>query len=268
MKFLKYHGTGNDFIVPQGDIREADLPAIARRLCHRQFGFGADGLLMAFPSASAAIRMAYYNQDGSVAPMCGNGLRCFARYVHETGRVSQDQFLVETLAGILAVDVSAGYDRIRIQVGAPRFELAPPDVAGPVTPGQPLALTVNDHDYELWPLVMGTFHGVIFTDAAVPEADAQALCHHPMFPRRINVNFVRVTDRRHLAVQTYERGVGYTLACGTGVCAAQVMARQLDRTESASEVTVPGGTLQVEILDQVFLTGPAVLIGKGEMFDE
>lgn len=268
MEFLKYHGTGNDFIIPQGQVEEAGLPDIARRLCHRQFGFGADGLLMAFPSDTADIRMAYYNQDGSVAPMCGNGLRCFARYVHEKDIIRKDQFRVETLAGILAVDVSGGYDRIRIQIGSPRFRLDAPDVNQPTAGGQALDLQVNGRTYALWPLMLGTFHGVIFTGDPVPEEDARALCHHRMFPGRINVNFVSVKDRGHLEVLTYERGVGYTLACGTGVCAAQVMAHQLDRTESSARVTVPGGTLEVEILDQVYLTGPAVIIGKGEMYDE
>lgn len=268
MKFLKYHGAGNDFIIPDEPVAEEQLSSLARTLCHRQFGFGADGLLYALPSDQAAIRMAYYNQDGTPAPMCGNGLRCFARYVHETGRITEGVFSVETLAGLLLVDVTRGYDRIRVEIGTPRFTLAPPETARPLEEAENLTLSVNGRSYDMTVLFLGTLHGVIFTEGEVPEEDAHALCHHPFFPGRINVNFVRVPSRDHLEVTTYERGVGYTLACGTGVCAAQVAAHRNHLTENQALVTVPGGTLSVQVEEKVFLTGPAVRIGKGEMENE
>lgn len=266
MKFLKYHGTGNDFIIPLDEgVNQADLPYLARTLCHRQFGFGADGLLAAFPSVRADVRMAYFNQDGSQAPMCGNGLRCFARFVHEQGLIQKDVFRVETLAGVLSADVKEGYDRIRVEVGRPHYNLTSPHTAQPVHEGDPLKLTVNGRSYEMTVLFLGTLHGVIFTKEEVPEEDARALCHHEIFPARINVNFVDVQDEGHLAVTTYERGVGYTLACGTGAAAAQTLAHKKGYTKEEARIKVPGGTLAAAAGSKVYLQGPAVFIGKGEM---
>lgn len=209
--------------------------------------------------------MVYFNQDGSQAPMCGNGLRCFARFVHEQGLISKDVFRVETLAGVLMADVSRGYDRIEVEVGRPHFNLRSPHTAEPVHEGDVLTLTVNGRTYEMTVLFLGTLHGVIFTKEEVPEADAEALCHHELFPARINVNFVIVEDEDHLEVTTYERGVGYTLACGTGVAASQTLAHKKGYTKEEAQVKVPGGTLAAAVRSKVYLQGPAVFIGKGEM---
>lgn len=265
MQFVKYHGTGNDFIVPLDPVPAGELPALARRLCHRQFGFGADGLLVPTASEQAEIRMLYFNQDGTPAPMCGNGLRCFARHVHETGLVRKTEFTVETGAGILTVDVSAGYEEIRVEIGTPVFAVEPPDTIRPVPSGEVLELEAGSRRHELEILVMGTLHAVAFTCGDIPEAEADALCHHPFFPRRINVNFVQVQDRTHLTVRTYERGVGYTWSCGTGVCAAVAVASRRGLIEGTAQVNVPGGSLTVETGERYWLTGPAVRIGKGEM---
>ena len=265
MRFVKYHGTGNDFLIPLDPVEEGQLSPIAKKLCHRNFGFGADGLLRAFPSEVADIRMAYYNQDGTVAPMCGNGLRCFARYVHEEGLVKKEEFTVETLAGILAVDVREGYDQIRVELGSPSFTLSPPHTQRELQEGEILNLEVQGRPYKLTALILGTLHGVIFTPEEIPEEDARALCHHPFFPQRINVNFVKVVDAEHLEVRTYERGVGYPLACGTGVGASQVLAHKLGLTKNTARVKVPGGELAVSVEEKIYLSGPAVRIGKGEM---
>ncbi|MFH5834789.1 diaminopimelate epimerase [Proteiniclasticum sp. C24MP] len=266
MKFTKYHGTGNDFIVLiEKDLEGREESETAKALCHRNYGIGADGLLIVKESQVADLKMAYYNQDGSVAPMCGNGLRCFARFAHENDLVENDRFQVETLAGILPVDVSSGYERIRIGLMKPSFHLTAPHVRREVYEGEILNLAVNGRSYDLHVLFLGTLHAVVFTEDEVPYEDADGLCHHEFFPEHINVNFVKVESEEAIRLLTFERGVGYTLACGTGAASAQVTAHKLGFTKPKAKVHVDGGMLEVTVKDQVFLEGPAVCIAKGEM---
>lgn len=261
MQFYKYHGTGNDFIIiERGDRSEAELPALVRKLCHRKFGIGADGLMLAEPSAVADIKMRYWNQDGSVAPMCGNGIRVFTRYVTETGKLAKTAFKVETLAGIMPVTINSAFDRLSVNLGRPRYDLTLEEAAGSGS----VHLEVNGRAYDLELLFLGTLHAVSLGRALVPEADAAALCQHPFFPGGINVNFVEVMDRAHLTLKTYERGVGYTLACGTGAASAQVVAHNKGLTNAKVIIKNEGGDLEVETGNGVTLTGPAVLIAKGE----
>ena len=266
MKFTKYHGTGNDFILLHvEDLENMEEKKVAKALCHRNFGIGADGLLIVKTSSVADLKMAYYNQDGSIAPMCGNGLRCFARFAHENGLVKGDRFQVETLAGILPVDVSSGYERIRIGLMKPSFHLTAPHVKREVYEGEIMNLEVNGRTYDLHILFLGTLHAVVFTEDEVSDEDAEGLCHHDFFPQDINVNFVKVESEDAVRLVTFERGVGYTLACGTGAASAQVMAHKLGFTKPSARVLVEGGILQVSVEDQVYLEGPAVCIAKGEM---
>lgn len=260
MEFYKYHGTGNDFIlIEDPDLSDEQLSELVRKLCHRKFGIGADGLMMAQPSATADIKMRYWNQDGSVAPMCGNGIRVFARYVRETGKLEKTAFLVETLAGIMPVEIREAYDRVSVDLGQPRFDLTAREAQGQGL----VSLTVNGRTYDLELVFLGTLHAVVLGPTEVPEADAAALCHHSFFPGRINVNFVQVLDRGHLKIKTYERGVGYTLACGTGAASAQVIAHKNGLTDDKVQIETEGGMLEVETGPGVKLTGPAVKIAKG-----
>lgn len=266
MKFTKYHGTGNDFLLlDEEDVEGVDLSELARTMCHRNFGIGADGLMVAAKSHHGDMGMVYYNQDGTVAPMCGNGLRCFSRFIHENRLVEKDSFLVETLAGVLPVDVSEGYEKIRIGLGKPEHHLHLPHVREELFGDFPIKIRVNGNPYVMYVLFLGTLHGVIFTEKEVSLEDAHGLCHHEFFPKNINVNFTRVLDRENLSVRTFERGVGFTLACGTGVCSAQVTSRRLGYTEDKVRIETPGGALWVEDQGEVYLTGPAVFIAKGEM---
>lgn len=261
MQFYKYHGTGNDFLLIDGaGLAEDAIPDLVRRLCHRHFGIGADGLMMAGASDSADIRMRYWNQDGSAAPMCGNGIRVFTRFVHETGRIAKTAFTVETGAGILPVAIQSAYDKLSVNLGEPRFDLTREEAAalGPVH------LKVNGRGYDLHLVFLGTLHAVVFGAGSVPPADAEALCHHEFFPGRINVNFAEVADPTHLRLSTFERGVGYTLACGTGAAATQVIAHKNGLTAQSALIETAGGTLEVRIGRGVSLTGPAVKIAKGE----
>lgn len=266
MKFTKYHGTGNDFILlHEKDLEKRDEKKTAKALCHRNFGIGADGMIIVKESHVADLKMVYYNQDGSIAPMCGNGLRCFARFAHEHQMVNKERFMVETLAGILPVDVTEGYEKIRIGLMKPQFHLKRPYVRTEVLDGEIITLNVNGRKYDMHVLFLGTLHGIVFTKDEVPFEDAHDLCHHEFFPENINVNFTQVESRDVLKVRTFERGVGYTLACGTGVASAQVIAHKNGFTKPDVEVHVDEGVLKVFVEENVYLKGPAVLIAKGEM---
>lgn len=245
-------------------MQEAELKALIPKICHRRLGIGADGFIMAEASARADIRMRYFNQDGSEAPMCGNGIRTFARYISEEGLLAKKAFQVETLAGIMAVTIDKAYTEISVDLGAPRYELSPHEAKG----SGAVTLHAQGMDFELELLFLGTLHAVVFSGIEIQEEQAFALCHHDFFPGASNVNFVEVVNREHLKVRTYERGVGFTLACGTGSAAAQTIARARGLTEETVSIETDGGSLKVQAGREVILTGPAVKIAEGEFYHE
>ncbi len=248
MIFYKYHGTGNDFIFVE-DIDERRIPNI----CHRHFGVGADGLMKVEASEIADVKMRYFNQDGSRAKMCGNGLRCFARHVHETNQVGKEVFTVETDAGIFEVGVEKGYDAIWM-----RFS----NEASGILRKLPL----EKETVEAIEISMGADHLVVLGDAS---QRAELLCHHAQYPSQINVNFVRLISRDQIEVRTFERGVGWTLSCGTGVMASALAMYQRRLCDHKVEALVPGGKLFVAIEGaMITLIGPAVKIAKGWYEDE
>lgn len=268
MRFTKYHGTGNDFILmKEEDIYGEDFPALAKRLCHRRFGLGADGFMVASYSKTEDLKMQYFNQDGSEAPMCGNGLRCFGRFVHEEHMEPKKRFTVETLAGTMGVEILSAYDRIQISLDAPKEEVGWPHTKEPVTWDKPVSFTVGSRTYDVYVLFLGTLHGVVFTKLDVPEEDAKALCHHEFFPEAININFVKVEKNYEIYVKTYERGVGYTLSCGTGAMASAYMAHRIKGLLHQVLVKVDGGLLEVACEERIYLTGPAVKIAEGGITD-
>jgi len=264
IQFEKYHGTGNDFIIINHDdlknfktINPSDL---ARKVCDRHFGIGADGMMIAKESIIADVKMEFYNADGSLAPMCGNGIRCFAKYVFDHKRITDNIFNVETLAGIMKVIVTnKGIQptQVTINLGAPNFESAFGDKA----------IDAHDKTFNLSTLTMGTLHAVIHVDdldAIDVSFYGKALESHNQFPQKINVNFVEIIDRTHIKVSTFERGAGKTLSCGTGSAAAVVVSALKGLTENCVQVTVPGGLLYIDVKsDSVLMTGPAVLICSG-----
>jgi diaminopimelate epimerase len=294
--FAKYQGAGNDFVVLDGRRQafgvaawpggEVDWPALARAMCHRHFGVGADGLLVAGePVASeATMRMRMFNPDGSEAEMCGNGLRCFVRWLADRREISTGRLAVETGAGVLAVQVEAS-GLIAVEMGTPR--LRPADIplspaatagqlpAGPVLhlpltlaplPGQPGTPGLT---YEATCVSMGNPHAVVFVDdpAAVPlEVVGPRLERHPAFPARANVEFCRVLANDRMRVRVWERGAGMTLACGTGACAAVVAAHLRGYVGDRVAVELPGGELEVTWAGPG--SGPVVLRGPAEhVFD-
>ena len=266
--FSKYHGLGNDFIlVKEKDIEAvSDLKDLIVCSCDRHTGVGADGFIIVRENP---LEMVYYNQDGSRADMCGNGIRCFAAFCHDEGIETRSSFAVETLAGTKEIEVrNENPFLVAVRMGKPDF--APEKIA---TAGREKVwgrpFEVSGKTYDLYSFYMSTIHSVLFTDDAFADIQkpGRALCEDPFFQEQTNVNFVEVLDPEHIRVQTYERGCGVTLACGTGVCASAVAAYLCGKTSPSITAELKKGSLQIDLDDdlQVTMTGPARRICKGEL---
>ena len=274
MKFTKWQGIGNDFVIVNGfQERIEDYPQKAIEICDRHFGIGADGLVIALPSEIADFRMRIFNSDGSEAEMCGNVTRCFARYVYENGLTTKTELSIETLAGIIRPKLIFEEGQIRavcVDMGEPRLKRGEIPMTGNAEePAVNLPLVVGNTTYDITCVSMGNPHCIIFTDE-VEELDLQALGRpieiHPLFPRKTNVEFVKVIDRNTLRMRVWERGAGITLACGTGTCATVVAAVLNNKTEREVKVHLDGGDLFIEWRsdNHVYKTGPAVEVFRGE----
>ncbi len=279
MYFVKMHGTGNDFVMIDGrGLPERDWGALARRMCDRHFGAGADGLILLEESAIADLRMRMWNPDGSEAEMCGNGIRCFTKLALEQGIVpgSREQFTAETGAGVLALRPVWHKRRVKavaVNMGAPAFNPEDVPVSAPAAQDgwvHDYTLKVNGASLSIACVSMGNPHAVYFS-AEDPDRFPLAelgpkVEHHELFPRRVNFHVAQVLDRERIRMRTWERGAGMTLACGTGACATAVVGRRLGLTEDAVEVRVPGGVLTIRWLGsgEVFMTGPAETVFSGE----
>ena len=276
LRFAKYHGIGNDFVMlADPDDGLTLTPELVRELADRRFGIGGDGVIRVAPGKDGAeLFMDYVNSDGSIGEMCGNGIRCLALFAREEGLTTSDELKVETRAGIKVV--SAEGERVRVDMGAPIFSAGEiPVIAGDQ---DPLRLKVQPgpgfDEVELLCVSMGNPHAVMFVD---DPAQAPVLTLGPAletareFPNKTNVEFARVDSPSHVTMRVWERGAGETLACGTGACAVAVAARLVGGTEEEVTVSLPGGDLQVEWSGSleteapVFLTGPAVRVFDGEI---
>jgi len=265
VRFTKMHGLGNDFVVlVPAQIGDQDWPDLARRMCDRHFGIGADGILLVLPSASADFRMRMFNPDGSEAEMCGNGIRCFGKFVLENGFWDSPELTVDTLAGLqrLRLHVQNGkVDSVEVDMGLPR---------APAT-DQRLVIRVNGEDLALTQVSMGNPHAVAFLEAPVQDYPLTTIGplveKDPAFPMRTNFEIVNVLSRDRVRVRVWERGAGITLACGTGACAAAVAARLRGHTDESVIVQLPGGDLRVAWPGpgkSVLMTGPATTVFAGE----
>ncbi len=275
MEFSKMHGLGNDFIVFSGmtDDPDRDYADLACTLCDRRLGIGADGMIVAATSTTAAVRMRFYNADGSEAGMCGNGIRCFAKYVYEQGIVSQDSFPIETLAGIMRPELNRSGSKVlsvKVNMGQPGLERSQIPMVGPAGRVIDESLTMDDLTFNVTSLLMGVPHTIIFTED-IDQVDllnlGPRLERHASFPKRTNVNWVQVINDHELKVRTWERGAGSTLACGTGSCAAVVAGVLNGRISGKTTVHLALGELLIEWApDQlVYMTGPAVEVFVGEI---
>lgn len=266
LSFTKMHGTGNDFIVIDGRSLElADLQGLSRKLCHRRFGVGADQILIFGESATADFSMRIFNADGGEVEMCGNGIRCFAKYVWDHGMSGKDRLSVETLAGIIRPERFG--DLVRVDMGEPAFDgrSIPVNLDGVV---KDYPLSVLDREFRITCVSMGNPHAVIFVDKVdgfPVEVYGPVIERHELFPKRTNVEFIEVSGRERIRMRVWERGSGETLACGTGASAAVVAAHLNGHTGRTVEVELLGGVLVINWRDdnRVFMTGPAVEVFTG-----
>ncbi|MCM2265677.1 MAG: diaminopimelate epimerase [Desulfuromonadales bacterium] len=275
MKFTKMHGAGNDYVYVDGFSEKITDPAsLARAVSDRHFGVGGDGLILILPSKVADVRMRIFNADGSEAEMCGNGLRCVAKYAYDHGLVQALAIQVETGAGILPLEMftnAAGrVDRVRVNMGRPRLTRAEIPMTGP---GDEQVidreLAVLDRTFRITCVSMGNPHCVIFVDdvAAFPVATyGPAIEHHESFPRRTNVEFVEVVSPQEVRQRTWERGAAETLACGTGASAVTVAGFLTGRTGGRLLNHLTGGDLELawDGTGEVYMTGPAAEVFTGE----
>jgi diaminopimelate epimerase len=272
--FHKYHGLGNDFIVLEDfDGQAPKTPDFAIGLCHRRFGIGADGILYISGSEKADASMKVLNSDGSEAEMCGNGIRCVAKHLFDMGRVSKKNMRIETLAGIKEIEceVEAGQvTNVTVAMGAPSLECEtiPMKCYGQFVS---LPLDVDGRIIVGTAVSMGNPHFVVFerTSEAIRKELGPKIGEHPMFPRKTNVEFASILAG-HIEVEVYERGAGWTLACGTGACATVVaaVANRLVPAGKEIEVRLPGGSLWINVaerLSSVTMRGPAVRVYRGEL---
>lgn len=272
VEFTKSHGAGNDFVMIEDLDDQMGLldPKLVAALCDRHQGVGADGLIRITRSDTADFFMDYYNADGGVAEMCGNGVRCLAKYVADRGHHDGDTMRVDTRAGIkelvLYRDDDGLVDRVRVDMGPPILERAQIPVAGD---GDPLHVPLEPEGKQLEAacVSMGNPHAVVFVEslAAIPvERFGPIIETDPIFPAKANVEFTEVLTPDEVRVRVWERGVGETQACGTGGCATAVAASLRGLTGRNVAVHFPGGTLDIEWTDEtVYLTGPVVEVFRG-----
>lgn len=276
MRFHKLHGTANDFVVLDGrDERGRDWAAMAARQCDRRRGVGADGLLVLEDSGSHDYRMRYHNADGSEAEMCGNGVRCLAKFVLDTGVTDKRQLVWETLAGPVSTDVLAhdgAVATVRTDMGVPRFkpEEIPVDAEGEEVREQ--TFDVDGEQVTISCVSMGNPHAVTFVDTVrdYPLSHVGPMVeHHPRFPHRANFEIAEVVAPDRLRMRVWERGVGETMSCGTGACAVGVAAQLVRQAMPEATIEVPGGELIVAWRpgESVMLTGPAETAFTGEFLD-
>ncbi len=275
MKFTKMQGLGNDYVYVNCFKEKIDNPPeLARRISDRHFGVGSDGLIMINPSDKADFEMEMYNADGSRGEMCGNGIRCVAKYVYDYGLTDKTHISVETLGGIKYLDLTVEEGKVKmvkVDMGKPELEplKIPVKASGDKAVDEPIL--VGGNEYRMTCVSMGNPHAVIFIGCDVREFPLEEIGpkfeNHERFPNRVNTEFVRVIDRRTAEMRVWERGSGETLACGTGACAVAVACALNGFTEDEVTVRLLGGDLQIRWdreKDTVFMTGPAEVVFDGE----
>lgn len=279
LNFTKMQGIGNDFVVVDclrpGVPSEDELQAAAARLCDRRFGIGGDGVLLVLPADNADFRMRMFNPDGTEAEMCGNGIRCFAKFVTDRGySEGKSTITVVTGAGILSLDIGAtdpdGSTPVKVDMGKPVLERADIPMIG--EPGNVVGqeVQVGDETLYITGVSMGNPHAVFFVETATDETINRLgplVEKHPIFPRRTNVHEVEVISPSEIKMLTWERGAGRTLACGTGACGSAVASNLNGLTGRRVLVHLPGGDLNIEWADDdhVYMTGPAAEVFTGEI---
>ena len=268
IEFTKMHGLGNDYIYidrtnsKNNILRERDLPRVARYLSNRHFGIGGDGIILVEKSNIADFKMRIFNSDGSEAEMCGNGIRCFGKYVYEKGLIEKENINIETLAGIKKVKLIKNNDnkieKIEVNMGIPRIYMK-------------IDLKILDKNLKIIPISMGNPHAVIFVDN-IEKIDIDkygpAIENNKYFPRKTNVEFVEILDRNLVKMRVWERGAKETYACGTGACAAVVAGNVNNLNKKQVKVLLKGGELEInwnEETKEIYMTGIATKVFEGKI---
>ena len=275
MRFTKMHGCGNDYIYVDcfHEKLPADVPALSRAISDRHFGVGGDGLILICPSEKADARMRMFNADGSEAEMCGNGLRCVAKYVHDHGIVRGTRLHIETGRGVLAVDleIEAGkVRRVRVDMGEPILQASDIPTTLPGNPPVNVPLAIDGVTLNFTCVSMGNPHAVTFVDEITDQhvhGIGPKVEKHPAFPRRTNVEFIKANRPGDATMRVWERGSGETLACGTGACASAVAGVLTGKLARRVVMHLLGGDLELhwsEADKHVYMTGPAVEVFSGE----
>lgn len=274
--FTKMHGLGNNFVYLDCMEREVTgLPELAVDMSRRHTGVGSDGIIAILPSENADCRMRIFNSDGSEAQMCGNGIRCVAKYIYDNKIVGKDRIAIETLSGIKTVEIHAGIDglvdTVTVDMGQPDFEPS----AVPVCHTGPMieeVLKIGDREVGVTGVSMGNPHGVVFVDSFADDVVGTmgpALEKHEIWPEKANIEFVRVDGEHTLSVRAWERGAGETMACGTGACAAAAVAVKTGRASWPITVRLIGGNLEIDsdsVDGHILMTGPAVRVYEGTYY--
>lgn len=278
--FVKMHGLGNDFIIPE--INEADLTdlsELAKILCDRHTGIGANGILLVCNSNEENIRMRIFNSDGTEAEMCGNGIRCFAKYVYEKKIISDQKFTIETLAGKIIPELFIDdgiVTKVRVNMNTPKLIDDEEslinfndDTNSNISEKLHKKILINENIFHTSSLTLGVPHSILYVDEIVNSEIkilGSLIEKHESFPKGTNVNFVKVVNDHEIIMRTWERGAGQTLACGTGSCAAGVASFLDGKTVRKITVHLELGDLEIELIDNsVFMTGPAQQVFEGRI---
>ena len=278
MKFTKMHGIGNDYVYVNGFEQEVADPAeVARKVSDRHFGIGSDGLILILPSDKADVRMRMFNIDGSEGEMCGNGVRCVAKYAYDHGLTRSNPMRVETGRGVLSLALEIGdagkVEQVTVNMGEPILEPAQipfdPSRAKPTADPHVFRYALEGEEMEVLPISTGNPHSVTFVQD-VQSLDLNRIGplaeRHPAFPRRVNAHWAQVLGPTEIRMRTWERGSGITWACGTGASAVGVAGVLTGRTERKVLVHLPGGDLQIEWRESdnnIYMTGPATEVFSG-----
>lgn len=278
MKFTKMHGIGNDYVYVNCFQETVENPSeTARLVSDRHFGIGSDGLILIKPSETADCCMDMYNADGSQGAMCGNGIRCVAKYVYDYGLVNKEQITVETKSGIKTLNLTIQNGKavlVEVNMGSPILEASRIPMNTSSSPVVAMPLTIADKTWDITGVSMGNPHAVTYLDTLDElehleiEKIGPLFEHHPLFPDRVNTEFVRILDRHTARMRVWERGSGETLACGTGACAVTVASALNGYTDDQVTVQLLGGDLQIRWDRQennVYMTGPATVVFDGEI---
>mgnify|MGYP006066629581 FL=1 len=275
MKFTKMQGLGNDYVYVNCFQEKIEDPSeLARKISDRHFGVGSDGLIMINPSDKADFEMEMYNADGSRGEMCGNGIRCVAKYVYDYGLTDKTSISVETLGGIKYLDLTVEDGKVKlvkVDMGKPELEPSKVPVIAEGSSVVDAPIMVDGKEYRMTCISMGNPHAVVFVDCDVRELPLEEIGpkfeNHERFPKRVNTEFVRVLDRHTAEMRVWERGSGETLACGTGACAVAAACALNGHTEDEVTVKLLGGDLHIRWdreNDTVYMTGPAEVVFDGE----